>query len=424
MSKRRTNRRIGKYRLLARLGSGGHADVYRARDTVERVVVALKIPRPEYTPEFEHEIRLAVRLNHPNILPLKNADLCDGQLVLASPLGRETLADRMARRMSVARCLGYAEQMLEGLAYAHARRVIHCDVKPENLILFDDDLLCLCDFGIAKQAVRTMSASGSGTIGYVAPEQALGTPSFRSDVFSAGLVVYRMLAGELPRWPFEWPPPGHARLKRNVTPQFIAFLRRALQVDHRKRYRDAEQMLVAFRRALKPVRNRRRAKTGDNNKSDWRRVRQREFAKQHRAALRLDARCSRCAGPMSAEMQACPWCGKERRRHRGDVSFPACCGRCGRGRKLDWRFCAWCYGAGFKEVASREFSDRRYAARCTNHRCKRRLLMPYSRYCPWCRTKVRRDWKPPGATRRCSRCGWGVFREFWEFCPWCGASIA
>ncbi|MDH3593113.1 MAG: serine/threonine protein kinase [Planctomycetota bacterium] len=246
------SRRIGKYRIQKKIASGGFATVYKAMDTVEGVPVALKIPHvdfqsPARVVEFRREIRLAAALDHPHILPLKNAEVYDGQLVVAFRLGDESLAQRLRRRVSTAKALDWAGQMIEALAYAHSHRIIHCDVKPENLILFGDELR-LTDFGIARVALRTMSASGSGTIGYVAPEQAMGKPSFRSDVFSAGLVIYRMLAGHVPSWPFRWPPPRLARVRKKVPPAFIEFLRKSLRVDHRKRYEDAAAMAAAFDR--------------------------------------------------------------------------------------------------------------------------------------------------------------------------------
>ena len=255
MGRRRT---LGKYRLVRRLGTGGFADVYEARDTIEGIRVALKIPHVEFhaksAPEdFKREIRIAASLDHPNILPVKNADEIDGKLVVAFPLGEETLADRLQRRMSVETVLGYAGQMLEGLAFAHSRRVIHCDVKPENLILFPDKQLRLADFGIARIAMRTLAASGSGTVGYVAPEQAMGRPSFRSDVFSAGLILYRMLSGRLPEWPFREPLPGAARLRSKVPAEFRAFIARAIRIDHRQRFSNAETMLEAYDKVMPKV---------------------------------------------------------------------------------------------------------------------------------------------------------------------------
>jgi serine/threonine-protein kinase len=421
--------KIGKYRLLRRLGTGGFAEVYKALDTVEGVHVALKLPKapfqtPELLEDFKKEIRLAARLEHPHILRVKNADFFGGRLVVAYALGEETLADRLRRRMSVTTCLAFAEQMLEALAHAHAHRVIHCDVKPENLILFPDLGLCLTDFGIARVALRILSASGSGTVGYLAPEQALGKPSFRSDVFAAGLVIYRMLAGALPEWPFEWPLPGYEVLRRKVPSGFVSFLRRALQVDHRKRFADAEQMLAAFARLQPDVRRfragKRRRPSGNAKGPGWPELRRREFLARHRRSLKLNARCTRCSGPVAEEMQACPWCGAARKRHRTASSFPAKCSRCGRGRKLDWPYCAWCHGPRFRKVADRRYSDVRYTARCSH--CTGRL-MPFMRYCPWCRRKIVRKWTLTGTRDRCSRCGWGVFKAYWDHCPWCSRTL-
>src|SRR5690606_36215174 len=105
--------------------------------------------------------------------------------------------------------------------------------------------------------------------------------------------------------------------------------------------------------------------------------------------------CGRCKHPFGETMQACPWCGFRPKTYRGATGFPARCGRCGRGRKLDWKYCAWCYGPGFEKVSDRDYSDVRYTARCGNPRCARKEVMPFMRYCPWCRTKLKRKWKVP-----------------------------
>lgn len=249
----RARQRLDKYRIGRRIGEGGFANVYEAMDTIEGVRVALKVPHThlitrEVLRDFRHEVRLVARLDHPNILPLKNASFIDGHFVVAFPLGERTLADRLQSRIALGTALELAEQMLEALAYAHGHGIIHCDVKPENFILFAENRLRLTDFGVSKVAQRTIQASGSGTVGYIAPEQAMGKPSFRSDVFSAGLIAYRMFSGILPEWPFTWPLPGMAVLRRKAHPDLIAVLRKALEVDSRKRYKDAGVMARAFSR--------------------------------------------------------------------------------------------------------------------------------------------------------------------------------
>src|SRR4030095_5296163 len=97
---------------------------------------------------------------------------------------------------------------------------------------------------------RTAAARAvcSGPLGSLAPEQAMGRPSYHSDVFSLGLIIYRMLTGSLPEWPFDWPAPGYERLRKRVPAEMIAFLRRALDVDPAQSYRDAGQLLAALQR--------------------------------------------------------------------------------------------------------------------------------------------------------------------------------
>ncbi len=105
----------------------------------------------------------------------------------------------------------------------------------------------LTDFGIAKVSVATIEGSGTGTVGHMAPEQAMGKPTKRSDVFSLGLILYRMLAGYWPDYPFDWPPPGAVNLRRKrVHPDMINFVRKAISADPRKRFLDAVKMEAQF----------------------------------------------------------------------------------------------------------------------------------------------------------------------------------
>ena len=195
----RARQKLGKYRILGRIASGPLADVYKAADTIHKTRVALKIPKTAHGAsheDFLHEVQVATRLQHPNILTVQDASFIDGNFVIAMELGTESLADRIARRISTTHALDLADQALAGLAYAHEQKIIHCDIKPENYILFPGNRLKLADFGFAKISLRTLKASGSGTIDYIAPEQAMGRPKFQSDVFSVGLVLYRLFSGK------------------------------------------------------------------------------------------------------------------------------------------------------------------------------------------------------------------------------------
>lgn len=431
MSVVKPGKKLGQYHVRRRIESGGFADVYEATDTVEGIRVALKIPHAEHiTPEslalFRNEVRLTSRLDHPNVLPIKHAGFIEERFVIVYPLGKGSLDGRLQSRLSVQTALEFAEQALEAVACAHRNRVLHMDLKPENFILFENNRLRLADFGLARIARYTLSGSGSGTVGYIAPEQALGKPSFRSDVFSLGLILYRMFSGRLPEWPFSWPCPGHDRLRRSLPPSMIDLLRRSISVDQKKRFKDATQMLSAFKRA-KPkaasrvAANRRKRKRRSAKKGQLKAYGIKVFLQRYKKELETHDRCRKCRGPVSEAYSTCPWCGAGRRKYTGTTRLPASCPRCGRGRKLDWRFCAWCYGAAFRSVSDKRYSDKRYAARCSA--CRKENLLPWARYCPQCRTKVRRKWKIKRSDDRCPRCRWGVLTEFWSTCPWCSKGL-
>ncbi len=424
----RIRQRLGQYRVEQRLARGGFATVYRAYDTVEGIRVALKIPHAHLVTagvfrDFRKEVRVTASLDHPNILPIKTAGQIDGHFVIVSPLGSSTLGDRLEKRMALRDALELFDPMIEALAYAHRQGVIHCDVKPENFILFAGGQIRLADFGIARFAQHTLSGSGSGTVGYVAPDQALGRPSPRSDVFSLGLVFWQMLTGLLPIWPFDWPADGASRLRTRVHPELIHLLERALKLDDRKRFRDAEQLRLSWRRvrskALRPVRRRPR-RTQPSNR--WKTARFREFARAYKG-LRPLRPCPGCDGPIHESMHFCPWCDRELKKLRVDTRLPARCPRCERGVKLDWKFCAWCFGPAIGPASEREYSDREYTARCRNPSCDRKVLFAFSRYCPWCKWKVQRTWLLKQRGKRCSRCEHGVAREFWDHCAWCGKEL-
>ena len=146
----RARQKLGKYRIDRKLDEGGFAAVYAAVDTIEGINVALKIPFPQYVnkeslDDFRKEVRLVSQLQHSHILPLKNAEFIDGHFVMVHPLGAGSLADRLQYRLSSALALNFTEQILKGVAFAHEQRIIHCDIKPENLILFPENRLLLSD---------------------------------------------------------------------------------------------------------------------------------------------------------------------------------------------------------------------------------------------------------------------------------------
>jgi eukaryotic-like serine/threonine-protein kinase len=425
----KARQKLGKYRIERRLSEGPIAAVYEAVDTIHGLSVALKIPHESsmtehFLADFKREARLAQRLEHPNILPIRDASFIADRFVIAMPLGERSLASRMRQRLSTESALQLIEQALAAVAHAHSANVIHCDIKPDNFILFPNNQLKLTDFGFSKVAERTLKASGSGTVGYIAPEQAVGRPRFESDVFSLGLLIYELLSGHLPEWPYDWPPPEVKRVREKLGAKLMGWLRRSIEVRPQKRFKNATTMYREFKRlrngASKRQRRARASKADDP--SLWQKVLFRQFRRKYGKAIEARYSCRHCAGPVSELMQSCPWCGTKPPVERHHSLHPAECPRCHRGVKSDWHYCPSCYGPGFEVETTRRYPDKRYSAKCRNESC-RGPLMPFMRYCPWCRAKTKRPWKLPGSSTRCPHCRWGVDTNFWHFCPWCTKAL-
>ena len=208
----------GRYTLERRLGRGGMATVYLARDLRHRRSVALKVLHPELAnalgaERFSREIELAANLSHPHILPLFDSGRVpageedDGLLYYVMPFVEgESLRDRLRReiQLPVDTAVEIASEVADALGYAHAHGVIHRDIKPENILLAGSHAL-VADFGIARALSQsdgerlTETGLAVGTVEYMSPEQASGGPvDGRSDIFSLGCVLYEMLAGEPP----------------------------------------------------------------------------------------------------------------------------------------------------------------------------------------------------------------------------------
>ena len=209
--------RAGHYEILAPLGAGGMAEVYRARDSRLGREVAFKVLPPAFAADdsrverFEREARAISMLNHPNILAVYDVGTHEGLPFLVTELLQgETLHQRLRHGpLAVRKAMLFAQQIARGLAAAHDRGVTHRDLKPENLFITRDGIVKILDFGLAKldpstdeaKLLRgepaTVMGATVGTVGYMSPEQVRGEQAdHRSDIFSFGTVLYEMLAGE------------------------------------------------------------------------------------------------------------------------------------------------------------------------------------------------------------------------------------
>ncbi|HUA57308.1 MAG TPA: protein kinase [Verrucomicrobiae bacterium] len=274
---------FGHYRIVGEVGAGGMGRVYRAIDQLLDRDVAIKTLSPDVIRnrhvlrQFEEEARAASALNHPNILTIYEAGELDGRRFIASEfVNGPTLRLKLATGpLDVATALDIAIQVASGLVASHAAKIIHRDIKPENLIVRDDGLVKIVDFGIAKlsEERRRNSTTGIrvpgtrantgaqpivGTARYMSPEQARGqNVDGRTDLFSLGTVIYEMCAGQAP---FQGDTDSDVFaeiLKTDPTPlrqivpgvpmELSLIVSKAMRKNRDERYENAGQMLAALR---------------------------------------------------------------------------------------------------------------------------------------------------------------------------------
>jgi serine/threonine-protein kinase len=201
----------GRYRLEARIGSGGMSTVYRALDETLQRRVAIKLMNREVLTDsaqlerFRREARAVAQLSHPHIVGVIDAGEDEGRpYIVFEYVEGETLKERIRRcgRLPIPEAVAYAIEIARALGAAHARHIVHRDVKPQNVLIDEEGSCKVTDFGIARTLDEEgLTADGRvlGTTDYVSPEQALGQPvTGQSDLYSLGVVLYEMLTGEVP----------------------------------------------------------------------------------------------------------------------------------------------------------------------------------------------------------------------------------
>ncbi len=202
---------VSHYRIMEKLGSGGMGVVYKAHDRKLDRDVALKfLPQhltssEEEKKRFIHEAQAASSLEHNNICAIHEIDETDdGQLFISMGYYEgDTLQTKIKdERLKIKDAINYTMQIVHGLQKAHEKNIVHRDIKPANIMLTDDDVVKILDFGLAKLASQTkLTKEGTtlGTIAYMSPEQTRGEKvDHRTDIWSLGVILYEMLTGELP----------------------------------------------------------------------------------------------------------------------------------------------------------------------------------------------------------------------------------
>ncbi|MBR0295689.1 MAG: serine/threonine protein kinase [Bacilli bacterium] len=202
----------GRYRIDARIGHGGMAEVYEATDVINKRIVAIKFIRedvmqnPINLRRFENEAMIAASLNHPNIIKVYNHGVYDGRPYIANEyIKGQTLKDVLDFRgsLSIEEALSVMIQLSNTLSYAHQHNIIHRDVKPQNMYLLADGTLKLGDFGIAQADGfnDNLTSTGDivGSVYYLAPEISKGgVATAQSDIYSAGVTFFELITGHVP----------------------------------------------------------------------------------------------------------------------------------------------------------------------------------------------------------------------------------
>jgi eukaryotic-like serine/threonine-protein kinase len=314
---------IGKYKILSTIGSGGFGTVYLAEDTWIDKKVALKVPHKQNLDfgELLREPRLLATLNHPNIVAILTAEKQENVFFIVMEfVPGETLEVIIARdgALDLPRALDYTCQICNAVDHAHRQGVLHRDLRPSNVLVTDNGLLKVADFGTSR--FLEIAAHGTTVIGsppYMAPEQFQGKSVFASDLYSLGVTMYQMFTGVLP---YDTPSPADLdrlmrgelltapRLKNPKIPKRINdIILKAMAPEITARYQRASELLDEVLAARGgSARRTPRPSPGGDAPSDVEDIQTRLKARE----APLPRFCWHCRKPLHARSDRCPFCGE------------------------------------------------------------------------------------------------------------------
>lgn len=260
-------RKIGRYIIHGLLGHGGMSKVYRVSLPLIGGTSALKLldPHPSLTvlldlktirEQFRAEARTMASLRHPNIVAIKDFDEADGKLFyvmehfsnnLGDLIGEIYRTEAPSRILSIEKTIHYSRQILQGVARLHHNGLIHRDIKPFNLLITEEDCIKICDFGLSTLRGEKSTNPDNLKVGspfYAAPEQETspGEVGFESDIFSIGVIIYRMLTGRLPYEDTDAIPTAPSRLNPHLDTDWDNFIFHALHQKPSKRFSSVNRM--------------------------------------------------------------------------------------------------------------------------------------------------------------------------------------
>ena len=271
-----TGKQFGHYQVVAPLGEGGMAAVYKAfQPAMERYVAIKVLPRSmsssdEFVERFRREARMLARLQHPNILSVFDYGEQDGYPYIVMPFVKSgTLSEALKDHpLTFAEINAIISQIGGALAYAHAHGMIHRDVKPSNVLIDETGNCLLTDFGLARMTEASIKITSSGAVmgtpAYMAPEQGTGAKiDQRSDIYSLGVILYEMLTGRVPYTAetpiavvvkhIQDPLPSARKINPNLPESIDLILMKVLAKNPDDRYQNAEDLVHALQAAISSV---------------------------------------------------------------------------------------------------------------------------------------------------------------------------
>lgn len=318
---------LGKYKIVAPLGSGGFGAVYLARDTWIDKNVALKVPHRQNLnfSELLQEPRLLAALDHPNIVSITTAEKQENIFfIVMEYVEGETLETVIAGgALDTPRMLDLTTQACSAIQHAHEQGIIHRDLRPPNMLISSAGVLKVADFGVSR--FLELAARGTTVIGsppYMAPEQFEGKAVFASDIYSLGVTMYQMLTGVLP---YESPTPSDLerllreelvqppRLRNPSIPAALNdIVMRAMAPDLANRYPHAQDLLVELRAAGEEpgVPDVAGHAAPENRAESPAAAAPRDTPQAASRAPATSPFCWHCHKPLHARAGRCPFCGE------------------------------------------------------------------------------------------------------------------
>ena len=266
-----------RYEIIKTLGEGGMANVYLAFDTILNREVAVKILRgdlandPKFVRRFQREALSASSLSHPNIVEVYDVGEDDGQYyIVMEYCPGKTLKQLLKRRgsLTITEVIDIMMQITDGMAHAHDAYIIHRDIKPQNIIILENGIIKITDFGIAmalNSTQLTQTNSVMGSVHYLPPEQASGKGStIRSDIYSMGILMYELLTGDVPYRGenaveialkhLKEPLPSIRKYLPSIPQSIENIILKSTAKNPKNRYKDAREMFEDIKTALSPER--------------------------------------------------------------------------------------------------------------------------------------------------------------------------